>query len=73
MESAYNVAKGIKEFPPRQLARLKTLSKEFGNCGWQEGDKFDKLRDANNKIAEALGYTWDDDADKWVKREHVTA
>jgi len=66
MDSAFRVASAIENFPPEALAKLNYLKDEFGNCGWQDGEAYGKLRDANNEVAELLGYTWSDDQDKWI-------
>jgi len=68
MESAYRVASTIKGLSPKILAKIETLMKEFGNCGWQEGTIYDKLRDGNDEIANLLGYVWVDEKDNWVRK-----
>lgn len=66
MNSAYEHAKQIEYFPLDALCKLKILSEDFGNCGWQEGRVFNRLRKENNSIAKILGYVWDDKSDNWI-------
>ena len=69
MESAYNYATEVPNFPAQALVKLKKMASQFGNCGYQDGKAFDVLRKTNDQVAEILGYEWDDDNDKWIKRE----
>lgn len=68
MSSAHLAASNIADFPADALAILKEMGEDYGNCGWNEGKVFDRLRENNLKVANMLGYDWDEDADEWVKR-----
>jgi hypothetical protein len=66
MTQAYVAAKEIVEFPANALELLAELSEKFGNCGWQEGVAFNELAVSNDKVADMLGYKWDDREDFYI-------
>ena len=68
MTSAYAVALDIVGLPEEALSILKKMADDFGNCGWQEGDAFESLRDNNHRVADILGYEWDESNDQWTRR-----
>lgn len=68
MRSAFSKASSTMGFPPKALEILKDLSEKFGNCGWQDGAIFDSLREGNNKVADILGYEWNDEKDMFIKK-----
>lgn len=65
---AYENAKKTQGFPSDALIVLNSLAGMFEDCGWQDGTAFDLAKDNNNKVADILGYKWDDDADFWIKK-----
>ena len=69
MTSAYAFAVDTPNFPPEALAILKKMCDEYGNCGWQDGNIYEPLREANHKVAAILGYRWDDERDQWIKND----
>lgn len=71
MTSAYEYAQKVEDFPKTALAILKSLSKQYGNCGWLDGKIFNELREKNNKIASILGYEWSNKEDYWVKKSKL--
>ena len=71
MKSAYNAALLIDAFPPAALKKLKKMSEDFGNCGWQEGKAYEKLRKINVDIALLMGYDWKEDEDRFLWRDHA--
>jgi len=68
MKSAYNAALLIDEFPSAALKKLKKMSEDFGNCGWQEGKAYDRLRKVNTEIADLMGYDWSEEKDHFLRR-----
>lgn len=67
MESANLFADEIENFPIEAKKLLEKMSVKFGNCGWNEGKIFNQLRNTNHKIANILGYKWNEEKDKWIK------
>jgi hypothetical protein len=67
MTSAVSAARAVPELTSKSRKILNDLSDRFGDCGWQDGSAYDAVRDGNNRVAEELGYKWDDDKDYWVK------
>lgn len=66
MDSALDRAKEVPNFPQEAFVILEELAHKFGNCGWETGAVFDELSFKNDKVAEILGYEWNDAEDFWV-------
>ncbi len=67
MTTAYeNASHSYDPFPAEVLDLLKDMSEKYGDCGWQQGTVYDELQKTNDKIADILGYRWDDKEDFYI-------
>jgi len=70
MKQAYTKALAAHGFPSDVLVMLKDMAEQYEDCGWQEGKAFDTLREANDKMADMLGYFWNEEG---MPKEKETA
>ena len=68
MGSALYRAKEVPNFPKEALTILEELAEKFGNCGWGSGVVYNVLSVNNDKVAEILGYEWNDAEDFWLSK-----